>query len=136
MDWTRLVKDNPDQASKVSVVSHETGETMDYIHIKTELFNKLKGDKTLEDTTNPYTNAQLTKSIDSLTNQLKQLDSEVESMSSALKTKFEERNITRTVLYDKLSTAIHDLADADAIEDTEEIQSKDEYYKEDNEEQN
>ena len=91
-------------------VTQEDGSVVRHVFIRTEEANQIMENNTM---TNPeldkYRDKQHTSSIDTLDNQLKQMESDIKVTETHLKKKINERDITKDVLRMKLEDTLSTL---------------------------
>ena len=93
-------------------VKQEDGSVVRHVFIRTQEANQLTENYTMNEVTPDmikFREKQENSSIDTLTTQLRQLNSDVTNMEKSLNDKTDEANITKEVLSNKLQDALHTL---------------------------
>lgn len=125
-EWQFIKSVHPSQINQI-FITHPNGDITTHMHIRTKLFNHLtiRSNKTMEDLTK-YQDNQSNATIDTLTNLLTTLDTDVSTHEKSLNELQQKRLIVRTVLSQKLLNKIDELELSDAEVDNA-INDKDKF---------
>jgi len=118
-DWKQLKQKHPNQINAVTVID-DKGNQGTFMHVRTALFNYLTRSNSMETPEmDDYRKKQHNASIDTLTNQLKQMETDIATQETAWQDKVNHRDITKDVLRLKLEDTLKSLHYEDAPEKTD-----------------
>ena len=103
--WEELKLQYPTQINAVTIVD-DKGNQGTFMHIRTALFNHLTRREIMTPELIKFRERQNNATIDTLTNTLKTMDADIINIEKTLNTKYDEANITKEVLGNKLEDAI------------------------------
>ena len=106
--WQQLKEQHPTQINAVSITD-DKGNQGTFIHIRTVLFNKLTRREIMSPELIKFREKQNNASIDTLTNTLKSMDTDIVNLEKTLNNRYDEANITKEVLHNKLKDALDTL---------------------------
>jgi len=106
--WQQLKEQHPTQINAVNITD-DKGNQGTFIHIRTVLFNKLTRREIMTPELIKFREKQNNASIDTLTNTLKSMDTDIVNLEKTLNNKYDEANITKEVLHNKLQDALNTL---------------------------
>ena len=93
-------------------VTQEDGSVARHVFIRTQEANQIMESYTMNDTSSEldkYREKQNNASIDTLTNQLKQMETDIKNMEVTINKKYDERGITKDLLRLKLEDTLQGL---------------------------
>lgn len=118
-DWQKLKLEHPTQINTVTITDIN-GNQGSFMHIRTKLFNHLTRSKPMPNQElEVYREKQQNLSIDSLTNQLKQMEADIANMETSLTKRQDECSITKDILRLKLEETLQSLHYEDATDQLE-----------------
>ena len=106
--WQQLKEQHPTQINAVTITD-DKGNQGTFMHIRTNLFNKLTRREIMTPELIKFREKQNNASIDTLTNTLKSMDTDIVNLEKTLNNKYDEANITKEVLGNKLKDALNTL---------------------------